>query len=130
MDPYDYRTLRIVEARCPDIQVQTVLAHVEVVPAVEEGSDVVRILHHRLRSAGAIEYCISHSFPWLWRLCRHEAVLSGSACTVRNTEEGVGVAHDVSAYLAVLRVRDGDVVTDEQLLVSAAEEVLVIAIHA
>ena len=126
MNPYNNRAFLVVESRSPHVKVEAVFTHVEIVPAIEESCNVVRIFHYRLRSACAIEDSVLDSFPWLRWLGWFETVFTGSAGAIRNTKESIGVAHNVTPYLTILSVSNSDVVANVELLICTTEEIFVV----
>ena len=117
MQPNQYRTLLLVGVWSPDIQSQAVLAHPIVVPMVCKGTIVIVVLVVRnLRSAVAIEDCRQHTFPRLWRLWRHETVLTTSRCAIRDTQVSINTTKDVALYLSVLSLSYGNVIAQQKLL--------------
>ena len=94
------------ERRCPDVQLEHILAHVAVVPILNEGLLDPREVVQMLGAVGSINQSGVLVFPGLGRLGRQPAVLAAGVLAVRHALEGEHAAIHKAANLAVLGVRD------------------------
>ena len=116
VDPeHDGPLLPVLQRRREDVDPQAVFADVVVVPVVPERGELVRVsvLHH-LRRRVPPPQCGEDVRPGLRLLRGHEPVGAGRVGSVGDAEEVVDAPQHVPPDLAVLSLRDGDVVADEQ----------------
>src|SRR5579863_8839026 len=102
------------EARCPNVQLQHVLALPSVVPVKEERLLDAGPSMQILRTVCSVHQGRILVRPRRGRLGWKPAILSGRGCAIRNTFERKNTAIDKPAHLAVLRLcnrraRRGDI---------------------
>src|SRR5665213_15693 len=95
------------QARCPDVQLQHVLALPAIIPILQKRLLFACPVMQMLRAVSSVYQGRVFVFPRHWRLWRKKAIFAAGVLSERNSLECENIAIQVAPHRAVLRLRDG-----------------------
>jgi hypothetical protein len=102
VDPYENGALVAVKARSPNVETETILTDVVIVPMIGESLVGVAVFSFGpLRSRISEIYGRKNPLPRLGRLRCTETVLPCRGSAVGNSQKGVDVSEDITPHLTV-----------------------------